>query len=170
MPRTVSAAVPLAMIFALAACKEEPAPAPVEEAPILLTAGEWQLDRTQTAYNTPTVTAQEYAAHVGKKSSETICLAVDKDGKPDADALAGTEGSDCTYKDVVVRKGRFIATLACKAGEGTSEISVEGNYKPDSLTFGIAMTKSVNGSPVLSTTHDLWGKRLGECKATEATK
>lgn len=65
----------------------------------------------------------------------------------------------------MVRKGRLIATLACKAGAGTSEIVVEGNFTEDTLTFGTTMTKTQGGKPVLRTTHDLSGKRDGDCPA-----
>jgi hypothetical protein len=154
----------IAALAGLAACGSKPAEeAPKEDPPILLKAGKWTLSRTQTGYNTPTVTAQEYAAKVGTKSEAALCIAVDAAGVPDADALAGEEGSGCTYKDKTVRKGRFIATLECKAGAGTSELLLEGNYTPDSLTLGVSMTKSVDGKPVLRTTHDLSGKRTGDC-------
>lgn len=154
----------------LTACSAtEAPPPPPEDAPIVLKGGEWTLTRTVTGYNTPTVTAAEYAAQVGKKSEEKLCIAVGTDGRPDADALAGKEGSDCTYKDATVRKGRFIATLNCKAGGGTSELVLEGNYTPDSLTVGTSMTKSSGGAAVLRTTHDLSGKRTGECASPKAT-
>lgn len=63
----------------------------------------------------------------------------------------------------MLRKGRLIATLSCKSGAGTSEIVLEGNYTADTLTLGSTMTKTVDGSPVLRTTHDVSGKRAGEC-------
>ena len=153
-----------ALLLAGCSAAEAPPP-PVEDAPIVMKGGEWTLTRTVTGFNTPTVTAAEYAAEVGKKSEEKLCIAVGSDGRPDADALAGKEGSDCTYKDAIVRKGRFIATLACKAGEGTSELVLEGNYTPDSLTLGTSMTKTSGGAAMLRTTHDLSGKRTGECPA-----
>jgi len=160
----------MAALMALAACGSQPvAEAPKEDPPVLLKAGRWTLSRTQTGYNTPTVTAQEYAAKVGIKSEDQLCLAVDAAGVPDPDGLAGKDGSDCSYKDKTIRKGRFIATLACKAGSGTSELLLEGNYKPDSMTLGVSMTKSVGGKPVLRTTHDLTGQRTGDC-APEAVK
>lgn len=160
----------MAALTGLSACGSEPvAQAPAEDPPVLLKTGQWTLSRTQTGYNTATVTAQEYAAKVGTKSEDKICLAVDAAGVPDPDGLAGKDGSDCTYKDKTIRKGRFIATLACKAGPGTSELLLEGNYKPDSMTLGVSMTKSVDGNPVLRTTHDLTGQRTGDC-APEAVK
>lgn len=150
----------------LAGCSEAEAPAPEkEDAPILLKAGQWTMNRTITGYNTPTVTAEDYARMVGTKSTAEVCIAVAADGRPDANALAGEEGADCTYKEASIRKGRFIATLACKAGKGTSELVLEGNYTPDSMTLGVSMTKTEGGKAVLRTTHDLSGKRTGECKA-----
>lgn len=149
----------------LAGCSEAPVPAPVEDAPILLKAGQWTFDRTLTGYNTPDITAEDYARMVGTKSSAEVCLAVNADGRPDPNALAGAEGADCTYKEPSIRKGRFIASLVCKAGKGTSELTLEGNYKPDSMTLGVSMTKLEGGQAVLRTTHDLTGKRTGECKA-----
>jgi uncharacterized lipoprotein NlpE involved in copper resistance len=153
-----------AVIMALAGCKqaEQPAAAP-EEAPILLRAGQWTLNRTMTGYNTATVTAAEYAAHVGKKSTESVCIALDAKGLPTPDALAGADGTDCSYKEPSLRKGRFIATLECKAGKGTSEISLEGNYTAGTLTLGSSITKSVDGKPVLRTTQDISGQRTGDC-------
>jgi hypothetical protein len=158
----------LAGVAGLAACGSEPAPeAPREEPPIVLRGGQWTLARTQTGYNTPTVTQQEYAAHVGGKSEDKLCLKVDDKGLPDADALAGEEGKDCTYADQRIRKGRFIATLSCKAGNGTSELLLEGNYTPDSMTLAVSMTKTVDGKPALRTTHDLTGTRTGDCAADD---
>ncbi len=154
-------------LIALAGCSGgEQAAAPVEEeAPVVMKAGQWTLTRTTTGYNTPTVTAAEYQAHVGKKSEESVCLKVSDDGRPDPSALAGDEGSECTYKsDSLFRKGRMIATLECKAGSGTSELPVEGNYTADTLTLGVSMTKTEGGAQVLRTTHDLTGKRTGDCK------
>ena len=150
----------------LAGCSAEPAPEAKPEAPpIVLQSGEWTIQRKQTAYNTPTVTAEEYARMVGTSSEVKLCVKVDAEGRPDADALAGAEGTDCTYTDASIRKGRFIATLACKKGAGTSEIVLEGNYTPDSLTLGVSMTETQGGKAVLRTTHDLSGKRTGECGA-----
>lgn len=156
----------LPLVGLLAACGSSKEEAPPPEAPpVRIEAGQWTFSRTTTGYNTPTVTAEEYAAKVGQKSEDDICLKVGDDGRPDADALAGKEGSDCTYKEGFLHNGRLVATLACKAGEGTSELSVEGNYTADSMTLGVSMTKSVDGKPVLRTTHDLTGKRTGDCKS-----
>jgi len=164
MRQTVLAALPLAMTLGLGACGSDPAPAPVvEDAPILMQAGQWTITRKTTGYNTPTVTPAQYQEALKQVVEDKVCIAVDKNGLPDADALAGADGSDCTYKDQVVRKGRLIATLSCKAGAGTSEIVMEGNYTADTLTLGSTMTKTEGGTPVLRTTHDVTGKRDGEC-------
>lgn len=159
------AATPLAMTLGLAACDSAPEPE-VVEVPVLMKAGQWSLTRKTTGYNTPTVTPAEYQAALKEINEDSICIAVDPAGVPDADALAGKEGEDCTYKDKLVRKGRLIATLSCKAGNGTSEIVLEGNYTADTLTLGSTMTKTVDGQPVLRTTHDVTGKRIGECVVT----
>lgn len=168
MRNRVLAALPLGVmsvgLMILAACGSKPQPAPeTAEAPILLKAGEWTLTRKTTGYNTPTVTPAEYQAALKETKEDRFCLAVDAAGVPDADALAGKEGSGCAYKDKLIRKGRLIATLSCKAGEGVSEIVLEGNFTADTLTLGSTMTKTVNGSPVLRTTHDVTGRRAGEC-------
>ncbi|WHO39715.1 DUF3617 domain-containing protein [Sphingobium sp. AP49] len=158
----------LATTLGLAACGSEPAAPPAQEeetAPVLLKAGEWTITRKTTGYNTPTVTPAEYQAALKQESEDKVCLKVDAQGVPDANALAGSEGSDCSYKDKLIRKGRLIATLACKAGAGTSEIVVEGNFTEDGLTLGTTMTKTQGGKPVLRTTHDLTGKREGNCPA-----
>ena len=68
-----------------------------------------------------------------------------------------------SYKDKMLRKGRLIATLSCTAGKGRSEITIEGNYSADTLTLGTTMTKTQDGKPVLRTTRDLTGRRLGDC-------
>ncbi|KFG90427.1 hypothetical protein BV98_001631 [Sphingobium herbicidovorans NBRC 16415] len=163
MRETILAAAPLAVMLCLAGCgKEAPKPEPVE-APILMKAGEWTITRKTTGYNTPTVTPAQYQAALQKTDEDSLCIAVDAAGIPDANALAGDEGEDCTYKDKMLRKGRLIATLSCKSGAGTSEIVLEGNYTADTLTLGSTMTKTVDGSPVLRTTHDVSGKRAGEC-------
>lgn len=147
----------------LAACGSGNAPPPPEEAaPVELKGGEWTLSRTVTAYNTPTVTAQEYAAHVGKKSEEKVCVTVDAKGLPDADAIAGADGSSCKYKEAFAHNGRLVASMACKSPGGTSELSVEGNYTADSMTFGVSTNKPV-GNALERTTHDLSGKRTGDC-------
>lgn len=159
------AAVPLSLGLAVTACGSDPASVPQdkEDAPVALQAGQWTVARKTTGYNTPTVTPAEYQAALKNVSEDKLCIAVDKDGLPQADALAGPEGEGCTYKDKMARKGRLIATLSCKAGAGTSEIAVEGNYTADSLTLGTTMTKTVGGKPVLRTTHDLTAKRVGNC-------
>src|SRR3546814_2743046 len=126
-------------------------------------AGEWTLTRKTTGYNTPTVTPAEYQAALKQVSEDRVCIAVDAAGVPDANALAGDEGSDCTYKDKLIRKGRLIATLSCTSGKGTSEIALEGNFTADTLTLGSTMTRTEGGQPVLRTTHDVTGKRAGEC-------
>ena len=164
MKRMLLAAMPLGLL-ALAACGEKPAPQPQEdaEAAVPMLAGEWELTRKTTGYNTPTVTPAEYQAALKEIGTEKLCVAVDAAGVPDANALAGKEGTDCTYKDKLVRKGRLIATLSCKAGEGTSEIVLEGNFTADTLTLGSTMTKTQGGNAVLRTTHDVTGRRLGEC-------
>lgn len=158
-------AMPLSLGLALTACGSDPAPAPqeAEDAPIVLKAGQWEVTRKTTGYNTPTVTPAEYQAALKQIGEDKLCIAVGKDGLPDADTLAGSEGEGCTYKDKMARKGRLIATLACKAGDGTSEIAVEGNYTADSATLGTTMTKTVGGKPVLRTTHDLTARRIGDC-------
>lgn len=161
---TVQAALPLALTLGLAACGSDSAPAPeAEEAPVVMQAGQWALTRKTTGYNTPTVTPAEYQEALKQVSEDKLCIAVDKDGLPDPNALAGAEGTECTYKDKMARKGRLIATLSCKAGAGTSEIAVEGNYTADMLTLGSTMTKTESGQPVLRTTHDLTGRRVGDC-------
>ncbi len=159
----VLAALPLG-VMTLAACGSSPEPAPeTTEAPIVMKAGEWVLTRKTTGYNTPTVTAAEYQAALKESREDKICIAVDAAGVPGADALAGDEGKDCTYKDKLIRKGRLIATLACTSGKGTSEIVLEGNFTADTLTLGSTMTRTQGGQPVLRTTHDVTGKRIGEC-------
>lgn len=167
MNRIELAALPLMLALALGACGEKQAPAPeAEEAPVMMKPGEWILTRKTTGYNTPTVTPAEYQAALKQTRDDKSCLTVDAAGVPDADVLAGTEGKDCIYKDKLVRKGRLIATLSCKAGEGTSEIVLEGNFTTDTLTLGSTMTKTVGGSPILRTTHDVTGKRTGDCPMT----
>ena len=164
MRKIMLAALPLGLAFGLSACGGEPAPAPeAVEAPIVMKGGEWMLTRKTTGYNTPSVTPAEYQAALKETDEDKLCIAVDATGVPDANALAGGEGKDCTYKDKLLHKGRLIATLSCKSGAGTSEIAVEGNVTADTLTLGSTTTKTVNGSPVLRTTHDLTGKRQGEC-------
>lgn len=167
MTRIELAALPLLLAFALGACGEKEAPAPeAEEAPVMMKPGNWVLTRKTTGYNTPTVTPAEYQAALKQTRDDKSCLTVDAAGVPDADVLAGAEGEDCIYKDKLVRKGRLIATLSCKAGEGTSEIVLEGNFTADTLTLGSTMTKTVGGSPILRTTHDVTGKRTGDCPMT----
>lgn len=157
---------PLALGLCLGACGEDPAPAPqAQEPPVAMKAGQWELTRKTTGYNTPTVTPAQYQEALRQIGRETLCIAIDADGAPDADALAGQEGEDCLYKDKMVRNGRLIATLSCKAGAGTSELVVEGNYGAESLTLGTTMTRTVGGKPDLRTTHDLTGRRVGECPA-----
>ncbi|HJT40891.1 MAG TPA: DUF3617 domain-containing protein [Sphingobium sp.] len=163
MRKMMLAALPLGLALGLSACGKNAPPPEAVEAPVLMKQGEWALVRKTTGYNTPTVTPAEYQAALKKTDEDKLCLAVDAAGVPDADALAGDEGRDCTYKDKLIRKGRLIATLSCKAGEGTSEIVLEGNFTADTLTLGSTMTKTVGGSPVLRTTHDVTGKRAGEC-------
>ena len=117
----IAASITLAGILAGCQAAEQPAPA-ADEAPIVLKAGQWTLDRTLTGYNTATVTAAEYAAHVGQKSTTSVCMSVDAKGLPDPDALAGPDGKDCTYKEPSVRKGRFmtipIGTIRAGAPRG----------------------------------------------------
>lgn len=161
----IEAVLPLGAAWALAGCSEPAPPPQQEEAPIVLKSGEWQITRKTTGYNTPTVTPAQYQQALKEIGEEKLCVAVDKDGVPDPDALAGKEGSDCSYKDKMLRKGRLIATLNCKAGTGTSEITVEGNYTAETLTLGTTMTRTEGGQPVLRTTHDVTGRRTGECPA-----
>jgi hypothetical protein len=166
MRKTWYAVLPLALTLGLTACGSDPAPAPeAEEAPVVMQAGQWALTRKTTGYNTPTVTPAEYQEALKQIDEEKLCIAIDKDGLPDADAIAGKEGTECSYKDKMARKGRLIATLSCKAGAGASEIAVEGNYTADTLTLGATMTKTEGGKPVLRTTHDLTGRREGDCPA-----
>ena len=161
------AAVPLGLILGLGACGGDPAPAPqAEDAPVMMQAGQWAITRKTTGYNTSTVTPAEYQAALKQIGEEKLCIAVDALGVPSADALAGKEGTACTYKDKMVRKGRLIATLSCTAGSGTSEIVVEGNYTADTMTLGTTMTKTEGGKAVLRTTHDVTGKRVGDCAPT----
>ncbi|AJR22889.1 MULTISPECIES: DUF3617 domain-containing protein [Sphingobium] len=164
MQKFALAALPLGLALGLAACGSKPEPAPeTTEAPIVMKAGEWALTRKTTGYNTPTVTPAEYQAALKQVSEDKTCIAVDAAGVPDANALAGDEGKNCTYKDKLIRKGRLIATLSCTSGKGTSEIVLEGNFTADTLTLGSTMTRTEGGQPVLRTTHDVTGKRAGEC-------
>lgn len=144
---------------------EPPAP-PVEDAPILLKAGQWTLTRTLTGYESATVTPAERAAKVGTKSEEQVCIAVDTAGLPNADALAGKDGNACAYKEPSVRKGRFIATLACKTPAGKSEFMMQGKYTPETLAVITTMTKWQGANMELQTNYDLSGARTGDCPAT----
>lgn len=166
MRKTWLAVLPITSTLALCACGGDPAPTPqAEEAPILMQAGQWAITRKTTGYNTPTVTPAEYQAALKQIGEEKLCITIDAEGTPAADALAGKEGTACAYKDKMVRKGRLIATLSCTAGAGTSEIVVEGNYTADTLTLGTTMTKTQGGNALLRTTHDVTGQRVGDCPA-----
>lgn len=169
MRNAIAAPVMASMLVlaGLTACSSEPPPAPKEEeAPVVMSPGEWQMTRHTTGYNTPTVTPAEYQKALKQVVEEKVCITLDKDGAPAPDILAGDEGSACTFKDKMLRKGRLIATLSCTSGKGSAEIAVEGNYTADTLTLGTTMTKTEGGKPVLRTTRDLSGKRLGDCPAT----
>ncbi|MEC3912629.1 DUF3617 domain-containing protein [Sphingobium sp. CR2-8] len=157
-------ALPIGLALGLSACGTEPAPAPqAEEGPVLMQAGQWAITRKTTGFNTPTVTPAEYQAALKQIGEDKLCITPNAQGVPAADALAGKEGTACSYKDKMIRKGRLIATLSCTAGAGTSEIVVEGNYTADTLTLGTTMTKTEGGKAVLRTTHDVTGKRIGDC-------
>lgn len=147
----------------LSGCGQQAAPPPPADAPILMQAGEWTLTRRTTGYNTPTVTPAQYQAALKQVRKDKVCVTLDDKGLPNADALAGGDGEGCIYKEPFVRGGRMIATLACKAGGGTSEIMVEGNYTADTLTLGSTTTKTQGGQTVERTTHDVTGKRVGDC-------
>lgn len=147
----------------LSGCGQEAAAPPPADAPILMQAGEWMLTRRTTGYNTPTVTPTQYQAALKTVREDKVCIALDDKGLPNADALAGADGTDCTYKEPFVRGGRLIATLACKTAAGTSDIMVEGNYTADTLTLGSTTTKTQGGQTVERTTHDVTGKRIGDC-------
>lgn len=166
MRMKVLTALPIGLSIGLGACGADPAPAPkADDAPIVMQAGQWTITRRTTGYNTPAVTPAQYQAALKQVSEDKSCVALDPLGVPPADVLAGREGTACTYKDKMIRKGRLIATLSCTAGAGTSEIVVEGNYTADTLTLGTTMTKTEGGKPVLRTTHDVTGKRTGDCAA-----
>ena len=58
---TAPAVASMLILAGLTGCSPEPPSAPKEEeAPIVMSAGEWQLTRHTTGYNTPTVTPAEY--------------------------------------------------------------------------------------------------------------
>ena len=143
MRKTVLAGMPLAIMplvtmLALGGCSE-PAPAPeVEETPILMQAGEWVLTRKTTGYNTPTVTPEQYQAALKQTSEDKVCLSVDAEGLPDVAAMAGKDGTDCTYKDKMVRKGRMIATSGGRCvGERETDGEVSGaEGEPTSAVVG----------------------------------
>ncbi|HEX7783784.1 MAG TPA: DUF3617 family protein [Sphingobium sp.] len=147
----------------LAACSAEAPPEATEEAPVALKAGQWMLTRTYTAYKSAATATPEDAKKIGTKSETSICLPVAADGKADPSALAGDDGTDCKYKETYMNGGRFVGSMACKAGAGTSELQIEGSYKADSMDFTANMAKTVGGNTALSTSYTLEGKRTGEC-------
>lgn len=147
----------------LAACSAEAPPEATEDAPVVLKGGQWTLTRTYTAYKSATTATPEDLAKVGTKTETSVCLPVAADGKADPTALAGDDGTDCKYKETYMNGGRFVGSMACKAGAGTSELQIEGSYKADSMAFTANMAKTVGGNTALSTSYTLAGKRTGEC-------
>jgi hypothetical protein len=153
----------LMMAAMTAACSSEAPPEAADDAPVALKGGQWALTRTYTAYKSALTATPEDVAKVGTKTETSVCLPVAADGKADPNALAGDDGTDCKYKETYMNGGRFVGSMSCKAGAGTSELQIEGSYKADSLTFAVNMAKTVGGNTALSTSYSLTGKRTGEC-------
>lgn len=158
--RRIAPCIGTVLLLALLAGCSEADPVPVTEPPVRLQAGQWTITHRLTGYNYPGVTAQEYAARVGKQVEAKLCLNIDDQGLPDAVALAGPQGKGCRLTSGSATKGRFAATLACKSDV---TITLEGNYRANSLSLGSRMTSPMGGDAALRTTSDVSGTRTGDC-------
>jgi len=154
----------------LAACSEEPAPEPVEEAKAnALQPGEYELtavvDSVRSTDNTVPATNMKVAAE--GEETEKVRLCVAKDGA--IDPLIFAEASDqCTPSSTYMRGGRMSLQFNCnRAKRGQLTQLVDGNFTADSFEAKVMTSSYFAGAGDYVMTRTLTGTRVGDCPAAQ---
>jgi Protein of unknown function (DUF3617) len=156
-----------AIVVALAACGEKPAP--VEETAASLSGGLYELTAEVTEVAATEKLPPATKLKLGDKAVIKACVAAN--GKP-APELFAEEGDSCQFKDSYIRNGRMSAQLSCtrKGIDGIIGPNVDGTFKADSFEGRVTTGTYLYGGGNYRLVRKVTAKRTGDCPPEGAAK
>jgi len=134
--------------------------------------GRWESKVTIEEMSIPGM-PKEAAAHMGdmKGHVETSasCLTPEDVKRPKEDFFAG-ENKSCKYEHFDMAGGKIDALMRCASGGTSQEMTLVGNYTPDTYSMRMAMNSRDGGSGVgaMSMKMHVDAKLVGECRGDES--
>ncbi|WP_169799509.1 DUF3617 domain-containing protein [Novosphingobium lentum] len=178
--RSMMLAAALAVPLALAACSKtsvdeknvsvETVAKKVADSDLHFTPGRWEttmkFEKLDMGPNMPPQAKDMFERMTGKVRSVSSCLTKEEAAKPEPKFFGG-QSKECTYEHFTMGGGKIDAKMACKRGTGPQDMTMTGNYTPESYD----MTVQTSGAPMqgmkMDVTMTMASKRVGECTGKE---
>lgn len=162
----ILALVPLAMLAACGGGAEQQNKAAADVTAIA--PGQYEVTREVTAFRaTDRAAAPQINTPAGTRSSESICVGAGD--QPPAELFAGT-GSECTYGNHYLRRGRINSSLTCQREglNGQIRMTAYGTVTADGFQVDVDTTTYFTGEGDAVFTTRTTGRRTGDCQPAPA--
>jgi hypothetical protein len=154
----------------VAGCSGEAAPsdAPAKAA-AALTAGEYAMTSTITAFRSTDGATPLTKAKLGAVTETKACVAADGTLDP---AIFAEAGDSCTSTNSYVRGGRISMQLSCTRPSAPGQImpGVDATFTADAFEGTATTTTYLQGFGDYALTRTIAAKRVGDCPAEVAAK
>ena len=132
--------------------------------------GRWESNVTIEEMTMPGM-SKEAATHMqslqGRVQTNASCLTPEDAKKPKEDFFAGNNKS-CRYEHFDMEGGKIDALMKCASEGSSNEMTLVGNYTPDTYNMRMTMNaKSASRADGMTMKMRVDAKRVGECKGDE---
>ena len=178
-PPRASAALLLAGLATLGACKQQPAdPASVDPGTVASKVsaadpkpqpGRWETTIRMDAVEMPNLPPEARAMmqhQAGTARMFATCLTPDQAARPAA-GLFNQGASGCTYDQFTMADGRLDGSMTCQQGAQTIHITLAGNYGPDMYEVHTRSRINLPGGQPLTSSVSMTAHRAGDCRGDE---